>query len=147
MMGNYETWCCQIFRTPSHYDVFRFLSLFVLDIVLMRYYIIGMKKRDITPEVPLKQGLEALAQAFAALKNTADIKAFLQDLCTPAEMEALVDRWQVVPYVIDEMPYREIHEHTGVSVTTIGRVARTLHTGAGGYHAAVKRLGITKNSH
>ena len=91
--------------------------------------------------------IEALAQAFAVLKNPSDLKAFLQDLCTPAEMEALVDRWQVVPYVINEMPYREIHEHTGVSVTTIGRVARTLNTGAGGYQAAAKRLGITKTNH
>ena len=119
----------------------------MLDNVLTRYYISGMKKRDITPEVPQKQGLEALAQAFAALKNPADIKAFLQDLCTPAEMEALVDRWQVVSYVINEVPYREIHEHTGVSVTTIGRVARTLNTGAGGYQVAAKRLGITKTNH
>ena len=119
----------------------------MLDNVIVCYYIVDMKKRDITPETPLKQGLEALAQAIAALKNQAEIKAFLLDLCTPAEMEALVDRWQVVPYVIDEMPYREIHEHTGVSVTTIGRVARTLNTGAGGYHAAVKRLGITKTNH
>lgn len=133
--------------TTPHYDVIDVLSLFALDNVLMCYYIRAMKKRDITPEVPMKQGLEALAQAFAALKSPADIKAFLQDLCTPAEMEAMVDRWQVVPYVINEIPYREIHEHTGVSVTTIGRVARTLNTGAGGYQAAAKRLGITKTSH
>ena len=119
----------------------------MLDNVIVHYYISGMKKRDITPEVPLKQGLEALAQAFSALKTPADIKAFLQDLCTPSEMEALVDRWQVVSYVINEMPYREIHEHTGVSVTTIGRVARTLNTGAGGYQVAAKRLGITKINH
>ena len=123
------------------------LSKWKLDNVLTRYYISDMKKRDITPEIPQKQGLEALAQAFAALKNSADIKAFLQDLCTPAEMEALVDRWQVVSYVINKMPYREIHEHTGVSVTTIGRVARTLNTGTGGYQAAAKRLGITKANH
>lgn len=123
------------------------LRSITLDNVLARYYISAMKKRDITPEVPLKQGLEALAQAFAALKTPTDIKAFLQDLCTPAEMEALVDRWQVVPYVINEIPYREIHEHTGVSVTTIGRVARTLNTGAGGYQVAAKRLGITKINH
>lgn len=120
------------------------MSLIQLDSVIARYYISRMKKRDITPEVPLKQGIEALAAAFAALKTPADIKAFLQDLCTPAEMEALADRWQVVPYVINDVPYREIHEHTGVSVTTIGRVARTLHSGAGGYQAAVKRLGISK---
>jgi hypothetical protein len=35
------------------------------------------------------------------------------------------------------MAYREIHERTSVSVTTIGRVARFLSQGNGGYQAAV----------
>ena len=39
-----------------------------------------------------------------------------------------------------DLPYREIHAQTGVSVTTIGRVARTLERGAGGYAIAAKRL-------
>ena len=34
------------------------------------------------------------------------------------------------------MPYREIHRLTGVSVTTIGRVARYLAAGNGGYALA-----------
>ncbi len=33
------------------------------------------------------------------------------------------------------LPYREIHRLTGVSVTTIGRVARYLTSGNGGYRA------------
>ena len=33
------------------------------------------------------------------------------------------------------LPYREIHRLTGVSVTTIGRVARYLAAGNGGYRA------------
>ena len=37
------------------------------------------------------------------------------------------------------IPYREIHERTGVSVTTVGRVARTIEYGDGGYAAAVRR--------
>ncbi len=43
------------------------------------------------------------------------------------------------------LPYREIHRITGVSVTTIGRVARYLATGAGGYALAVKRLENVRN--
>ena len=37
------------------------------------------------------------------------------------------------------MSYREIHDHTGVSVTTIGRVARYLTMGNGGYALAAER--------
>lgn len=60
------------------------------------------------------------------------------DLCTPAELEAIADRWKVVPLLAEGVPYREIHDRTGVSVTTIGRVART-RTGAGGYRLALQR--------
>jgi uncharacterized protein YerC len=42
--------------------------------------------------------------------------------------------------VNDGLPYRKIHELTGVSVTTIGRVARFLTTGSGGYRTALDRL-------
>jgi uncharacterized protein YerC len=46
----------------------------------------------------------------------------------------------VVNLLQRNMPYREIHAQTGVSVTTIGRVARYLAAGNGGYALAVRRL-------
>ncbi|MAD91810.1 MAG: DNA-binding transcriptional regulator [Gammaproteobacteria bacterium] len=83
---------------------------------------------------------EALFKALAALTETNEVKIFFKDLCTPAELQALTDRWQVVKYLQKKLPYRTIHELTGVSVTTIGRVARSLTTGAGGYQAAIDRI-------
>jgi uncharacterized protein YerC len=53
----------------------------------------------------------------------------------------MTDRWLVVPLLLQRIPYREIHERTQVSVTTIGRVARTIEYGAGGYAAAIARSG------
>ena len=92
-------------------------------------------EREKTSDAPLK----ALARALAALDKPQDVQAFLRDLCTPAELEAMADRWRVVPLLLKGVPYREIHDLTQVSVTTIGRVARTLERGAGGYAAAVHR--------
>lgn len=43
----------------------------------------------------------------------------------------------MVPLLQQGVPYREIHELTGVSVTTTGRVARSLEHGHGGYTAAI----------
>lgn len=80
-----------------------------------------------------------LAAAFAGLRTAAQVRAFLEDLCTPAELEAMTDRWRVVPLLAEGVPYREIHDRTLVSVTTIGRVARTLERGAGGYAAALRK--------
>lgn len=83
--------------------------------------------------------IATLAEAMTRLRSTDRMRAFLEDLCTPAELEAMTDRWKVVPLLLEGVPYREIHERTLVSVTTIGRVARTLERGAGGYSAAIKR--------
>ncbi|AXI83743.1 DNA-binding transcriptional regulator [Xylella taiwanensis] len=102
-----------------------------------------MKPRPISrPHGDTCDALQALAEAFACLGESAAVVAFLRDLCTPAELEALADRWRVVPLLLEGRPYREIHDHTGISVTTIGRVARCLEHGAGGY-AAVLRARIT----
>lgn len=84
--------------------------------------------------------LGGLLQAVLAMRTPAELHAFLLDLCTPAELEAIADRWRVVPLLLREIPYREIHDRTGVSVTTIGRVARCLGYGAGGYRLAAARV-------
>ena len=84
----------------------------------------------------------ALFGAVISLKNIDECGSFFRDLCTPAELQALVDRWQVVELLVQDLPYRQIHEMTGVSVTTIGRVARFLSDGFGGYETALRRTGI-----
>jgi TrpR-related protein YerC/YecD len=98
-----------------------------------------MKRRHIDPADGCDPE-ELLLRALAVLDGPAELRAFLRDLCTPAELEALRDRWRVVPHLMRGMAYREIHELTGVSVTTIGRVARFLAEGNGGYRVAAQRL-------
>ena len=88
----------------------------------------------------------ALCAALAALRTAEEYRAFLRDLCTPAELQAMADRWTVVDCLERELPYREIHRLTGVSVTTIGRVARFLAAGHGGYATAARRLAQARRS-
>ena len=90
---------------------------------------------------------DALFRALVSLENTRECGNFLRDLCTPAELQALVDRWQVVQLLQEGLPYRRIHDLTGVSVTTIGRVARFLTDGFGGYQAALDRTGSQAGKH
>ena len=68
-----------------------------------------------------------LAQVLSAIKTAEDMESFLVDLCTPAELRALSERWHVAQ-ILDtgDMSYRNINAKTGVSTTTIGRVARFL---------------------
>jgi len=83
---------------------------------------------------------EELFTALLGLRTTDELRAFFRDLCTPAELQALKDRWAVVELLNEGMTYRAIHDRTGVSVTTIGRVARCLTDGTGGYRMAYDRL-------
>lgn len=73
------------------------------------------------------------------MESVDECRDLLRDLCTPAELQALVDRWQAVCFLEKGLPYRQIHDATGVSVTTIGRVARFLADGFGGYRRALSR--------
>ncbi len=88
----------------------------------------------------------ALCEALISLRNADECRNFLKDLCTPAELQALVDRWQVVELLEQDLPYRKIHELTGVSVTTVGRVARFLADGFGGYRVALQRTQDTQHA-
>lgn len=95
-----------------------------------------MKRRSLSPSVPDEAAEASLCEALVSLKSVESMQAFLHDLCTPAELEVMIDRWRVVPFLLEKLSYREIHERTAVSITTIGRVARYLNQGSGGYLAA-----------
>jgi len=80
-----------------------------------------------------------LETAISLLEDPKAVKDFLIDLCTPAELRALSERWHVAQ-ILDEggKSYRDIQAETGVSTTTIGRVARFLRDEPhGGYRAAI----------
>ena len=99
-----------------------------------------MKRRQIEPEVGSDDAERSLCEALLSLRTVAEVRAFLDDLCTPAERESMRDRWSVVPHLVAGEPYWQIHELTAVSITTIGRVARCLEQGSGGYARAASRL-------
>ena len=104
-----------------------------------------MKRLPVRSPAERDAAFDHLVDALFALRDKAQLRAMLDDLCTPAELEALSDRWQVVPLLLDGVPYRDIHDRTGVSVTTIGRVARCLTHGAGGYLHAATALGLHRH--
>ena len=82
-----------------------------------------------------------LFTAILALKTPGEARDFFYDLCTPAELEGLIDRWRVAQMLLQKTPYRKIAEDTKISTATIVRVARFLNNGFGGYQTVMKRLG------
>ncbi len=75
--------------------------------------------------------LDALCEVFVSLRDPARCRSFLEDLCTPAELRSLADRWQVARLLARGVPYRQITAATGVSTATVSRVARALSGGEG----------------
>ena len=98
-----------------------------------------MKQHNEEQKRALKTAAGSLYKAFLTLKTADEVRQFLLYLCTPSEVEAIVDRWWTASLLREGHSYRKISEITGVSVTTIGRVARFMNMGEGGYRLALRR--------
>lgn len=83
--------------------------------------------------------LSELYHAFTKLKSAEEFQALFEDLCTPAELRSMADRWRVARLLKEGMSYRTINEQTGVSTATITRVARTMTYGTKGYQILLDR--------
>lgn len=87
-----------------------------------------------------KKELPTLCKAFLTLKTPGECKKFLRDLCTITEMRAITERFQVAIMIDKGIPYREISKETGMSTTTITRIAEWLRNGERGYSLVLKKL-------
>lgn len=91
------------------------------------------------PELNNKKAKE-LYDAMAKLQTAEECKKFLRDLCTLAEIKAMIERWQVAKQVKKGVPYRQIAKKIGSSTATITRVAHWVHHGMGGYLLILNRF-------
>ena len=84
-----------------------------------------------------------LCAALLTPRDADEMARLLADLCTPAEVRTLAERWHVARLLGEtDLTYRDIHEATGVSTTTIVRVARFLRQEPyQAYQLAIARMG------
>ncbi|WP_122464783.1 YerC/YecD family TrpR-related protein [Brevundimonas lutea] len=76
---------------------------------------------------PADAGADGLYRALLALETPEEVEAFLKDLCTPAEVRAFAERWEVARLLdAGGKSYREIAVEAQASPTTVVRVARFL---------------------
>ena len=88
-----------------------------------------------------ESAVKALYHAFAMIDSADEAAAFLADIATPAELEALADRWLAFRCLKQgDQSYRTIAAQTGISVTTVGRVARCMGYGQGGYQLIYEKV-------
>ena len=75
----------------------------------------------------------ALYETILKLKDLDECRRFFEDLCTPTELQAMEQRFDVAVYLQQGLVYLDILEKTGASSATISRVRRSmLENGAGG---------------
>ena len=86
--------------------------------------------------------MKNLNEVLLLLNNKNEVSDFLKDLCTPAELKALEERWAVAQLLYeDELSYREIAAKLKTSTTTVTRVARFLSSEPyQGYKRILKRI-------
>ena len=84
-----------------------------------------------------------LCEALLTPRDAEEMARLLADLCTPAEVRTLAERWHVARLLGQtDLTYRDIHDATGVSTTTIVRVARFLRQEPyQAYQMAIERMG------
>jgi len=98
-------------------------------------------------QAKLQRHRDELVRALCAVQTEVEMETFLIDLCTPAELRVLAERWHVAKLLDGGvLSYRDINAQTGVSTTTIGRVARFLHEEPHqGYRTILDRVKDIKN--
>ena len=75
----------------------------------------------------------ALYETILQLKDPEECRRFFEDLCTPVELRAMEQRFDVAVYLLKGLVYLDILDKTGASSATISRVRRSmLDGGAGG---------------
>ena len=84
--------------------------------------------------------LDELLESILRLENADEARAFFRDLCTVSELDAMAQRWSVVPLLEQGHSYQEVSRLTGASTTTVTRVSHWLKRGEGGYRLALSRL-------
>ena len=87
-----------------------------------------------------------LFEAILLIQDLKECKNFFYDLCTPSEIEEFSRRWLIVNLLSEKKPYRQIASETGVSTTTVGRVARYMKYGNNGYNKILDKLSLKTKS-
>ena len=86
-----------------------------------------------------KKDADMLFEALLQLRDTEEMAAFFEDICTIKEIQDLSQRLQVATMLNRGEKYQHIEQATGASTATISRVNKCLVYGSGGYRTVLSR--------
>ena len=79
-------------------------------------------------------------EAILSLGSKEEARAFLRDLMTEKEIREFGKRLQVAEMLMQNISYTLIVQKTGLSSTTVARVAKWLKGAGGGYQSVINKL-------
>ena len=99
------------------------------------------RKEEMGDSPQLKdEDMDILFRGILKLKTVEECYDFFEDLCTIAELRAMVQRFQVARMLDEGRIYSDIVQETGASTATISRVNKCLVYGSDGYRRMLDRL-------
>ena len=84
--------------------------------------------------------MDFLFRSILTQKSVEECYDFFEDLCTIAELRAMVQRFQVARMLDEGRIYSDIVQETGASTATSSRVNKCLVYGSDGYRRMLDRL-------
>lgn len=83
-----------------------------------------------------------LYDAFSTLRNIDEIKKFIKDILTKAELRMLKRRWHIATLLLSGNDIRETASKSRTSTQTVSKVKKILDEGYGGLELAIKRVNL-----
>ena len=83
---------------------------------------------------------ELLKVLMVASKDKALLKAFIEDLFTPKELEEIPTRWQIVKRISKGEPHSKIAKELHIGVGTVTRGSVELKDKKGGFAQMLKKI-------
>ena len=74
-----------------------------------------------------------LFNLFSRLKTSKEAERFLRDMLTPAELNKVAERWQIVKRLAAGMPQRKIKDELGISIEKVTRGSKEFQKKKGGF--------------
>jgi TrpR-related protein YerC/YecD len=83
-----------------------------------------------------------LYEILGELKNIEEVKIFIKDILTPAELRMITRRWHIANLLYDGMKIRDISSKSRTSTQTISKIKSILEGERGGLLLAINRVRI-----
>ena len=83
---------------------------------------------------------QTLLQALLSLESPDQARRFLRDLMTEKEISEFSKRLKAAEMLTEKIPYSTIEKQTGLSSTTVARVAKWLNGKEGGYREILQKI-------